>query len=648
MLFRVCFSIVLLSFAFPSLAQNANPKPIPIQAFAQLPTASTMRLSPDGNYIAMTAPFKGKAHLVVQGIDGKNTVAIPPVGKSDIAWFHWVNNNCLVLSFAFTSKRDRNLVRETRLYAIDRDGTNVTAMVLPKKLRNQVNKFAKIAVPTQIQDDVIDWLPGDPDHFLLSIDSDLDGKNEVRKINVNTGRFKELISGFRGIQNYTTDQNHNLRLGWGYDPVNPTQFNFIYYDSAAKSWTSVKNSSWGKQGLYPIAFTENPQIAYASGLSKKGKYGIFQIDLTKGTVLKTIFSNETVDYDDLIYDPANNVPVGVQYTLDHAEAFYWDKTFEKLQNSIDRTLPNTVNRIVSRIPERQQFLIYSSSDVEPGVYYFLDMKKKNMQFISETMPGLNPDNLAPMKPIQYEARDGLNIPAYLTLPRSGPKKNLPFVIFPHGGPGARDKQQFDYFAQFFSSRGYGVLQPNFRGSEGYGKRFLKLGKRQWGGTMQDDVTDGVAYLVKNGIADPKRICIVGASYGGYAAMMGAIKTPDLYRCAASINGVLDLISLINSDKGYVGGKAWVRSMGLSGESAQLVSPLHQAEKIKIPVLIIQAKDDFRVPYKQAVHMVDVLESRKKDVRFVTLPSGDHALDTAEARAQTLAALEGFLRKYIGK
>ncbi len=619
---------------------------IPIKSLAQLPTAASMKLSPNGDYIAMTAPYQGRTHLIIQDIDGNNTVAVPPVNRADIAWFRWANNDRIIISYAYTSRRDLTLVRETRLFSLGRDGKDFVSMVLPKKLRNRISSFSKTEVPTQIQDRVIDWLPDDPDFILLAIDSDLNGKAEVRKVNVNTGKYKELTQGFRGIQSFKTDQSHNVRLGWGYDPVRPTQFNFIYFDPIAKKWANVERSEWGSRGLYPIAFSNDPQIAFAGGLNESKHYSIFKINLTTGKVLETVFSDDEVDYDDVIEDPATNFPVGVQYTKDKAEVYYWDKAFGKLQASIDKALPNTVNRIVSHLPVQRKYLIHSTSDVEPGVYYFLDMKKKNLQFISETMPGLTPENLARKKPLNYKARDGVIIPAYMTLPRTGPGKNLPFVIFPHGGPKARDSQNFDYFAQFFATRGYGVLQPNFRGSDGYGKKFADMGKRQWGGAMQDDVTDGVRYLIKEGIADPKRICIVGASYGGYAAMMGAIKTPDLYQCAASINGVLNLMSLIADDKDYIGGKAWTRSMGLQGENARAVSPFHQASRINIPVLIVQAKDDFRIPYQQSVNMVGQLKRYHKDYQFVTLKSGDHTLDTAEARFGTLSALETFLGKHL--
>ncbi len=639
-------SFIFFGFVLPCWAQGAGT--IPIEAFAQLPSAASMRLSPEGDYIAMTAPHEGKTHLIIQRLDGENTVAIPPGGDADFAWFRWANNNRLVFSYAFTSKRGLVLVRETRLYGVDRDGQNFGPLVLPKKMRKTISRVARSTVTTQIQDDVIDWLPEDAEHFLLAIDSDMDGKDEVRKINVNTGKFKEISAGFRGIQNYQTDQSHNLRLGWGYDPVKRTQFNYIYFNPETSSWASVERSEWGNRNLFPIAFSDDPQIAFAGGPDKAGRFGIYKVNLSKGTVLETVFSNDKVDYDHLIYDPATKTPVGVQFTVDKTEFFYWDKDFEKLQANIDKALPDTVNRIVSRIPEQKKYLIFSTSDVEPGVYYFLDMKQKKMEFISETMPGLSPDNLATTTPIHYEARDGLEIPAYITLPRSGPRKNLPFVIFPHGGPKARDAKRFDYFSQFFASRGYGVLQPNFRGSDGYGQKFANLGKRQWGGTMQDDVTDGVQYLIDQGIADPARICIVGASYGGYAAMMGAIKTPDLYQCAASINGVLNLMILISDDKDYIGGKAWIKSMGLTGEKATTVSPIHQAQKIKIPALIIQAKDDFRVPYKHAVGMVDKLKQYDKDVQMVTLKTGDHNLDTAESRIQTLQALETFLNQHLNK
>jgi dipeptidyl aminopeptidase/acylaminoacyl peptidase len=220
-------------------------------------------------------------------------------------------------------------------------------------------------------------------------------------------------------------------------------------------------------------------------------------------------------------------------------------------------------------------------------------------------------------------------------------------VLPHGGPQAREDRSFWFLSQFLASRGYAVLQPNFRGSSGYGHAFEDAGEREWGGKMQDDITDGTQWLIDEGIADPDRICIVGWSYGGYAAAMGAVKTPELYRCAASINGVLDLPRLIRDDKHYIGGRAWTRSIGLSDRSAADVSPYHQAKRIAVPLLIIQAKDDTRVHDDQGKRMFKRLQRMHKPVDYVEVELGGHEMYNEPARLFILESLQAFLNANIG-
>jgi dipeptidyl aminopeptidase/acylaminoacyl peptidase len=267
--------------------------------------------------------------------------------------------------------------------------------------------------------------------------------------------------------------------------------------------------------------------------------------------------------------------------------------------------------------------------------------------MGRAIPELTADVLQPKRPVSYTSRDGVEIPGYLTLPDSAQAGPLPTVILPHGGPKDRDDIRFSYLVQFLASRGYAVLQPNFRGSTGYGQKFMEAGIKQWGGRMQDDVSDGVQWLIDEGIADANRVCIVGWSYGGYSAMMGAIKTPDLYRCAASINGVMDLARLREQDKTeLVGGEAWVAHMGLDGESVKSVSPLHRAESIEVPVLIVQARDDVRVTDEHGRNMTERLRKLDKEVDYLEIERGGHSLITAAGRAQMLAGLEEFLARHL--
>jgi dipeptidyl aminopeptidase/acylaminoacyl peptidase len=286
-----------------------------------------------------------------------------------------------------------------------------------------------------------------------------------------------------------------------------------------------------------------------------------------------------------------------------------------------------------------------TSSTEPGTYYLFDSEKHQLTPIDYARSGLEPEQMAPVRRIEYQARDGVTIHGLLTVPRGLEAKSLPAVLLPHGGPLAHDSLQFDWIAQFLANRGYVVLQPNFRGSSGYGIAFERAGDRQWGRSMQDDVTDGAQWLIQQGIADATRMAIVGGSYGGYAALMGAVKTPDLFRCAVSLNGVSDLVALLTSDTGGFKDELIARHIGdpsADRDMLEAVSPIRQIDKIKVPVLLLHAKDDLRVDPDQSRRMLDALQKAGKPSKFVAIESGEHWLLNEAGRTQFLTALEEFL------
>lgn len=642
---RTAAYITLLVLTVPVLAKApSRSADIPIDTFAQLPMMDGARLSPDGTHLAYLRPHQGRTHLAVEDLSpGGKTIIVPPVENLDFKWVRWANNDRLVFSMTFSSKRGFTEVTETRLLAVDRDGKNTKSIMRSARRVQTGSRVAVELAPPQVQDNIVDWLPDDPDEILVSVDADRDDRNEVRRINVDDGKFEIVRSGLPGIQDWLADQHGDVRLGWGYLRDNVT----VWFKTADGEWIDASESAWWDTRFMPIAFTDDPNIAYMQGPNQNGRSCIRKIDLRSGEFLETVFEHDTVDVDSMLIDDVSRKAVGVVYTVDLPTVEYFDDQMRILQRSVNTAIPNAANRIVSMSDDRRDVLIYSTSAVDPGAYYHWNRDAKSIDFIGEAMPNLPIELLSPAKPVTYTARDGMEIPAYLTLPSGSESKSLPTVILPHGGPMSRDDQSFRYLTQFLASRGYAVLQPNFRGSSGYGNAFSDAGKKEWGGKMQTDLTDGVQWLVQQGLADPKRICIVGWSYGGYAAAMGAVQTPDLYQCAASINGVLDLARLVAEDEDYIGGLAWTEHMGLDGQSVKSVSPYHQAEKIRIPMLIVQSKDDARVPRVHGETMASRLNDLGKDVEYVEVELGGHSMRNEPARRRALTALELFLRQNIG-
>jgi dipeptidyl aminopeptidase/acylaminoacyl peptidase len=620
-------------------AQPTRPVEVPIEAFAQLPVMRDPVLSPDGTHFAYVRPVNGRGHLVIQDIGGDDQpVVVPPAGDAEFGWLHWANDSRLV--FSVTASRKRGLVEtlETRLWAMNKDGTDGAHIVVPSKTDKTGSSLGRDLPPAQIQDNVIHWLPDEPDHIIVSLDGDHDAEDEVRKIDIRDGRYEIVRNDTAGIQHWLADSSGRLRFGWGFRNTSLR----ITTKNDDGMWRSAEKAGWWDAGYFPLGFSESPNIAYMRGPDERGYDVIRTMDARSGEFLDTVFSRDGIDAGGLVDHPLTGQPAGVRYTEHFPAIHYFDETLAMLQRSIDKALPDTVNEIVSMTADQRKLLIHSYSDVDAGTFAYLNRDSGQLGFLSEAMPGLPPALMSSVEAVEYKARDGMTIPAYLTIPNGSERTNLKVVVLPHGGPGARDDRSFWFLSQFLASRGYAIFQPNFRGSTGYGKRFEHAGRKEWGGKMQDDVTDGANWIVEQGIASPDQMCIVGWSYGGYAAAMGAVKTPGLFQCAASINGVMDLPRLIADDKKYVGGSVWTRHIGLEDESAKAVSPYHLAENIQVPMLIIQAEDDVRVHEDQGRRMARRLEKLKKPVVYVPVELGGHSMTNEQARLVILSSLEKFL------
>jgi dipeptidyl aminopeptidase/acylaminoacyl peptidase len=388
--------------------------------------------------------------------------------------------------------------------------------------------------------------------------------------------------------------------------------------------------------------------------NKRGNMGLIARKLSDNSLYELFFDSK-YDVDATIIDPWTQRIMGAAVTKDMTEYRYFDPEMEALQKVLESVFPGTSVHAVSWDQAQTKVIVAVDGQREPRVYYLLDRTTGKPTRLTTTYKELTEADLGEVKPYPYKARDGLEIPAYLTLPPGKSLKNLPVVIMPHGGPMRRDKLEFDWMAQFLANRGYAVLQPNFRGSSGYGVKFLEAGYGQWGLKMQDDITDGVMKLIADGIADPKRICIVGGSYGGYAALAGAAFTPDLYACAVSWAGVSDLGEFLRTRSQDFGRdsamiSSWSRFIGdRDNDSAKLeaASPADNAARIKCPILLMHGTADSTVRINQSEIMRRALERAKKHVEFIEFDKESHYMETAATRIRVLKELERFLAANIG-
>ena len=658
--FAVAIMLAALMLGGQVSAQSMSPGDIPIEEFGALPKNSNVTLSPDGEYVAIKFFYKGKNHVMLKPFGGKNAdqkpVVIPPYKKMDINWVSWANNDYLLISMWFDVEEHAALgkVTGTRLISIKRDNPDKPKnMARPARVKGSREMGDGDVLVSLGNDNIIDMLPEDPEHFLLAIDEDqVDSSLEVRKVEVATGNYRVVQDFYADIQGWTTDQSGKLRLGEGFRRVgasmNDEVQTMFYLPPGESEWVEYTE---GETSKYSIAgFFEDPRYAYAVGPNDEGYATLYKYDMVAQEIIEEIFSVDGYDVGSLRWDRHTGKPVGIRYTTTKQEIHYFDSELARLQRMLDQAMPGSINILSSWTKDRKKFIVRVESDVDSGSYYLFDTTTKQMMFIEAAYAGLDPRLLAPMKPVEYETRDGLMIPGYLTLPTGVEAKNLPTVILPHGGPQARDVWGYDFLPQFLASRGYAVLQPNFRGSTGYGKDFADAGRREWGLKMQDDVTDGAQWLVAEGIADPERMCIMGWSYGGYSALIGIVKTPTLFKCSISINGVSDLSMLMYDDSNFLGLRKWGSHIGDRDEDKERLkanSAYHNIHKIRVPVLLIANRDDTRVNYKQSKKFADEMQDAGKYAKYVEIEEGGHSALQGQGRTIILREVEAFLARYIG-
>ena len=429
----------------------------------------------------------------------------------------------------------------------------------------------------------------------------------------------------------------------------PTTTSFTIYVRQGLGWKEIFKREDGTR-LYLAGLDLAGKAIVALGANGTNRSQAWSIPLD-GSPVTSLFADPELDVDVALFDENRNAVVGVQGTT-QVGTHWFDPKFASQHKSLQNAFKGQRVTVLDRSVVGRRVLVEVESLSHPPVYQLVDFEQGRADIVAEAYPGLDPAALGVVSQIKYLARDGTPIPAYLTLPPGKTAKDLPVVILPHGGPESRDLDTFDWLPQFLATRGYAVLQPQFRGSVGYGEAFRLAGYRQWGGLMQDDVSDGVRHLIATGVADPGRVCIVGASYGGYAALAGVAFTPELYACAASISGVSDLPAMLGTQRRNYGSDSdsvayWADHIGPANDPNTIAkSPSRSAANVRAPVLLLHGAEDVVVPIQQSKTMERALTEAGKPVTMVTLPGEDHWLSRSSTRTRVLQELDAFLAKYL--
>ena len=605
------------------------------QAFSTLPSISNPLLSPNGKKIAARVARDGEYQLMILPIEGGGSAAAVSPGDVDILSVSWVNDDWLVVETGSTQKigayGDHYI---TRAIAISADGQKVTPLL--SKL-NGVGLSGGDVVWTAKD--------GSP-RILLALSRSLffDEQSfypEVQEINLATGDHKVVAASQNGIFNWYADADGVVRYGTGRTGVGSSKPRIIYRERNGELFRDVETSD-SKPAPAPLLFKADGR-AVAITDDDQGFSTIYELDLGSMKLGKAMYAANGYDIDGIVKTRDGKSLAGVVRAEAKPFIEWVDPAMAKLQADVSAKFGKQDTYIVSTSRDGSRAIVLADAPDSPGGYYVYDRATDGLNRIAQINSALGIARLNPVKTVRYKARDGLEIEAVVTTPK-GKTGPLPVIVMPHGGPYARDFVEWDWWTQFMASKGYVIIQPNYRGSSGYGTAFTDKGEGQWGLKMQDDLDDALAYLAKEGIGDPKRACMVGASYGGYAAMR-ASERGQHYRCTVSYAGVSDLGRLARENSDELFGRRKVKWLRNQAPDFRAVSPLNNPTAFSIPLLLVHGVKDQRVAVSHSRDMAKKLQAAGKDVTYIEQPLADHHFSRSEDRLQFLQALEAFLAKH---
>ncbi|MEP9358632.1 S9 family peptidase [Sphingomonas sp. KR3-1] len=599
------------------------------------PVMIDLVISPDGQHVAAEARRGDKQVILLTEADPaksieSHVVQIPE--NFDIRWVRWAGSGKVLISLLTTGKAFGIDMPITRLIEMD--------------VRTTQTSFVGLKELGLLGDDVI-YVDPAGGFVLLNAQPSLFDYPAVYRIDLATLKAERVVKAQQGVWSWYADDKGVVRAGVGSEDKKWWVF---YRERADQPFERTKRREYDDDdvGIDKFLPLGGSDTGYAVAAGKSGRFGLYKYDFRADAIGDLVYENPEVDIDD--FDLKDGVPSAVYFTDDRPQIEWFDPALKKLQARLDHALPGRANRVISRSADDMRLLVLSSSAEDPGTVYFFDRKANRMSPFAALYEPLIGKRLAPMEPVRYQARDGLEVRGYLTLPPGRDAKGLPLIVMPHGGPFARDSWGYDAWVQYLASKGYAVLQPNYRGSTGFGKAFVDKGVGQFGRGMQDDVDDGVKWLAARGTVDAKRVCIMGASYGGYAAMLAAVRNPEIYRCAISFAGLSDVAAQLRYDRKSFAASRYYRNWrdkvrGDKDFELDTISPLKMAEKMTVPILIAHGTKDRTVPVAQSQNLHDALLKLKRPHEFVLYKDEAHGFSNPANATDFLNRVGAFLDKH---
>jgi dienelactone hydrolase len=661
-------AVLLAAVTLPFAAAAQSPKKTAaqhtVEDFFRLPQYGEVELSPDGSKLSAVAPLKGRNNLVILDLKTRKPNIITSFDALDVAEIFWINNERLCFRVV-DGQEVTGQLNYKGTFCINHDGSDQRNFSNVGVRANEAAwRLRTITFLGRTYD-------GSPNMFVAARVRSRDSQ-DVYRLNTVTSRYDLLTGeapppGF--VRRWVLDRDNVPRVaicqpersGGG-----PVMRSVWHRDSAQGKWEKIAEVEmvgdfWAANDAWePVAFDYDNTTLYVSANNGRDKRAIYKYDTKAKKLGEVMFENPLVDVSGgLLFNHAQKKLLGIRYQADKPVMQWIDPATQRLQRQVDATFPKTYNYLGLPQETDARAVIFAVSDTDSGTYHLMDRTKPSIETLVKTREWINPDAMPERRFIQYKARDGRTIPAYLTLPRGAEAKNLPLIVNIHGGPWARSYQLIEWGrpeAAFFASRGYAVLEPEPRGSTGWGKDHFLSSFKKWGQEMQDDITDGALHLVKEGIVDKGRMCLHGGSYGGYASAMGLAKDPDLWRCGSPFVAVTDLFlfqSVTYSDMNNLENdffqtdfKKMVGDSSADKEMFTKYSPNLQADKIKAPVLLTMGSDDVRVPQIHGDKFASSLRAAGKKVEYVVYPGEGHGYNKAENVFDFYRRLEKFFAENL--
>ncbi len=598
---------------------------IPLEDFFRNPSKTRFQISPNGEFISFMAPWKNRLNVFTQKFGSTEIQQVTQEAERNIAGYFWGSDNRILFL------KDKGGDENYHLYSVSVEGNE----------ERDLTPFEGITVQ------IIDHLYENEDEVIIGMNQRNKEIFDAYRLNIHTGNLFQEAENPGNITDWITDHSGEIRIAITTDGVNQS---LLHRKSKDDLFQSVITTNF-RESISPLFFTFDNKNIYALSNIDRDKAAIVLFDLEKGIETEVLFTHEKVDLESLLFSRKRKVLTSYSFTDWKRHITFLDPVAEEIYSEIGKIITDDEVVLTSQNKNETRFLVRSISDRSLGGYYLYDVERKQLQHLADVSDWLKKEELASMKPISYLTEDGLKIHGYLTLPKNSEAKNLPVVINPHGGPWVRDSWGFNPEVQFLANRGYAVFQMNYRGSTGYGKKFWEASFKQWGKKMQDDITDGVKFLIAEGIADEKRIAIYGGSYGGYATLAGLTFTPDLYACGIDYVGVSNLFTFLKTIPPYW--KPYLEMMNeMIGNPETEIDLLHSAspvfytDRIRVPLLVAQGANDPRVNINESNQIVDALRKKGVEVEYIVKDNEGHGFHNEENRFEFYKAMEIFLEKHL--